>query len=726
MRSITRSLVALLLSALSAGCDANDVTAPYAKNLALTVVGGDRQFAAPGSMAPEPLQVRLMHANTQMPVAGMAVTWRVVQGSGLELNPTVAITDATGLASTRVRLGPEPGIYTIEASFLGLWGPAPRFTLNAASPPSITEIRPGTARPGEVVTIRGHHFSTTAADNAVYFDGLRALVTAASSEELRVTVPLCMATRSAQVRVVLGSLESAPASVEVRSEDATTLRLAVGQVARFADPATASCIRLDAPAGSAYLLVTQNATTGDYPGLAFQLAALTGQYRPAESYSARPTHGQTLTAAQAWEAGLRARERGLIRRGARRAMVSARIDPAAAAPPAMGETRGFSVPDLNGQTARVTAVVRAVSKHAVIYEDRKAPAGGFTNADFAALARIFDDPIYPTDVAVFGAPSDIDHNGRVLILLSPVVNALTPAGEQSFIAGFFNPDDLAQGLDDQEGSISQGNAGEMFYAVVPDPAGLHGLKHTPENIVRALTPVLAHELQHMIHFNQRLMHGAVEATRWLEEALAHTAEDTVGGVLLQRGDEVRARQFRRENYLRAAHYLADPASTSIVGFTNDGTLEERGGAWLFLKYLTGRFGGDLLQRLTESKETGAANVIAETQTGWDALLSQWAVALFADDFPDLSSTTLDARYRFANLDLRGALASISANAYPLQPRALPFSDFVLTGTLPSAAASYAILNSGMQPNSLHLSLTGGHGLAFAAGTRAQLTVMRLR
>jgi hypothetical protein len=60
-----------------------------------------------------------------------------------------------------------------------------------------------------------------------------------------------------------------------------------------------------------------------------------------------------------------------------------------------------------------------------------------TTADYEHFGALFDDPVYNTDTSVFGAVSDIDNNGRVIIVLTPAVNRLTPKGTGSFIGGYF-------------------------------------------------------------------------------------------------------------------------------------------------------------------------------------------------------------------------------------------------------------------------------------------------
>src|ERR1019366_7562172 len=92
-----------------------------------------------------------------------------------------------------------------------------------------------------------------------------------------------------------------------------------------------------------------------------------------------------------------------------------------------------------------TARIAAVSSTAIIAVDSLAPAGGFTDAEYAGFAATFDTLIFPLDTAAFGAPADLDNNGRVLIFFTQTVNQLTPPGSFGYIGGFFYARDLFPG-----------------------------------------------------------------------------------------------------------------------------------------------------------------------------------------------------------------------------------------------------------------------------------------
>jgi hypothetical protein len=231
----------------------------------------------------------------------------------------------------------------------------------------------------------------------------------------------------------------------------------------------------------------------------------------------------------------------------------------------------------------------------------------------------------------------------------------------------------------------------------------------------------------MIHFNRRILvdNNVEYEDLWLMEALAHAAEDTVAGVFRARGDEARAHSFEEKNFRRAALFLQDPA-TSAIDFDFTGTLEQRGAAWLFLKYLTDQFGGGLLQRLTSGSASGAANVVAETGSSWQSLLNGWAIALYAATLPANERGALNSTFRYRSFDAAAAVASVSSDGYQLLTSKFPFSDFALTGSLPAASSAYTLVTAGAEPKPLNLVLSGPRGRAMRSDAQVDLLVLRVR
>jgi len=98
-------------------------------------------------------------------------------------------------------------------------------------------------------------------------------------------------------------------------------------------------------------------------------------------------------------------------------------------------------------TLRLSAPGPRSRAHVAIYVDTLAPSPGLDSADVDTLRQVFDTLLYPLDSANFGPVSDLDANGVVIALMTPVVNALTTKAACStsgYIAGFFFPADLTR------------------------------------------------------------------------------------------------------------------------------------------------------------------------------------------------------------------------------------------------------------------------------------------
>src|SRR5690606_16908952 len=80
---------------------------------AVSAESGNEQAAPAGSELAQPLVVKVADAHGNG-VAGITVQWEVTAGGG-SVNPATSVTDAEGLASTRLTLGRTPGQNTVTA-----------------------------------------------------------------------------------------------------------------------------------------------------------------------------------------------------------------------------------------------------------------------------------------------------------------------------------------------------------------------------------------------------------------------------------------------------------------------------------------------------------------------------------------------------------------------------------------------------------------------------------
>jgi hypothetical protein len=357
-----------------------------------------------------------------------------------------------------------------------------------------------------------------------------------------------------------------------------------------------------------------------------------------------------------------------------------------------------------------TGAVKAVGEHVVIVADAENAAGGFTDADYRSLAAQFDTLVWPTDLSVFGAPSDIDGNGRVILFYTSAVNALTPAGSGQVTLGLFMGRDLfPMTATDGLAACAASNAAEVLYLMAPDPAGT--VNHNPRAtdwVMRYTVAVQAHELQHVINAANRLYvnHAPAFEETWLNEGLSHVAEELLfmraagltrldnlsGPVLVDAPPRVKSAFNRHEaqNYFRFAAFLKVAESNGPTQASAD--LATRGAAWSFLRWAADRKGGDpnaLWHTLTTSSATGRANLGAALGVGdlapW---LADWGVSVFADDHV----AGIAPRYDAPSWNARSIIPYVDDNPWPLPQHGL--TDAGVQVTLGASGNAYLTATSG--------------------------------
>jgi hypothetical protein len=347
--------------------------------------------------------------------------------------------------------------------------------------------------------------------------------------------------------------------------------------------------------------------------------------------------------------------------------------------------------------------------------DEDVPPGGFNDSDLATLALEFQTPIRPVVTETFGLESDLDENDRVIILFTPAVNRLSKGLSEGYVGGFFYGLDLMEGVD---GS----NEGEIFYAMVPDPEGREGTAISRSTALATIPAVLAHEFEHMVHFNQRMLLGNAENTEalWLSEALAQMAEDLVAAEYRRTHHHQKADQFRIGNWIRARRFLEETSQVSVLASLPPGTLAERGAGWLLLKQLTEREGQEgLLAALAASTLSGTENLTTHVGLVWQDLMADWAGALYLDGLGIPAREELGV----GGIDLRTDLAW-SGGVYPLQPFVLTGGSSLVSGTLWSSAPKYFIISP--PAGGVAIGAGGPMGGPLEPGLGLRLLVVRLQ
>lgn len=550
------------------------------------------------------------------------------------------------------------------------------------------------------------------------------------------------ATIMATVEGKIGSTVITVQAVQTACAGATPLSLSVGEVRLLTGTdRSAICLTGGASASEYMLLAFNNSldTTGQALGVKLD-ATNTAQAvgLPAAALVAPVIPGLTATPGarstrnREFDVALRERERrelGPALRAGNRPAAYAQLRASRAAggvvpggpslirglapAPAVGDlvtlnTNAFSACTDSSQTN--VGRVRAIGAASIVLADTAAPAGGFTTADYQSFATTFDTLVYALDTTAFGAPSDMDSNGRIVIFFTPAVNKLTAPGASSVIGGFFYARDLFPRAGNQALGLQAcptSNEGEMFYVPVVDSASLYnGHFKTKSVLLTDVIATLAHEFQHLINAGRRIYVNNAddfEAT-WLNEGLSHMAEE----LLFYRATRLNPKSnltlslinandpgfaitnaYQVDNLGRYSSYLKAPDTSSP--YANNDDLTSRGATWSFL-----RFAVDLgtssqntyFRALVNSQKDGMVNlsaVLGPVFTGGIGVgLRSWAIANFIDD----AGLTTNPQYQFASWNFRNVLFNQLGNTgFPLQAKAL-LDKTSQSFTLPAGGAGY--------------------------------------
>jgi hypothetical protein len=418
-------------------------------------------------------------------------------------------------------------------------------------------------------------------------------------------------------------------------------------------------------------------------------------------------------------------------------------------PPAVGSQCKFYVISDNSGTTwdTVTATLQYPGANVYVYVDNNAPVPGFSAAQLQAFGQYADQFLYPLDVNTFGAPTNIDGLGHVIMLLTPVVNALTTNAEctsEGFVAGFFDGADLY-------GGAAPSNNGEIFYGIVPDPTGKYSCAHTVGG-VDSLTPgVFLHELQHMINFGHHVIinHGPSEEG-WLDEGESIVATELgaryyqakypippagrTNGVNQYFPDS--AETFISEQLLDSYNYLSLPDTASVTLHSdNDCCLAWRAGDWLLLRYLGDQYDSTFYAKLENGAVTGTANLAQAAGITFQQLFGNWGIALLTDSLVGQPRTAVPSVYRYTTPHNLRAYYQALYNAiepnygvttpFPVTLSGLTGSNNVSSSMVPGTNSFYELTTpSGSATVTLDFGPTTGG--AFSSSLHAQVSLYRLQ
>lgn len=518
--------------------------------------------------------------------------------------------------------------------------------------------------------------------------------------------------------------------------------------------------------GASYLLVPQFAS--DQPAnQLFSYSIATGNVSAGTLSRARAASWQAaLTATSPGSPGLlpspepmRAQRAAdaMLRASARRSSGRLRLRPAARAAvvagssaivvPPVGSTRSFRVRSNFNPTSpawkTVTAQLVYAGADILLYLDQAAPAGGFTQAQLQNFGALFDRTLEPIDTLAFGLPTDLDQNGHVIMLMSPVVNADTPAAtcaSAGYIAGFFDEVDFDGAADPNS------NQGEIFYSVVPDPGGTVSCAHSLSQVDAAVPSVFLHEFQHLVNFSQHVVvHGGAPAPGWLDEGMSILAEELGSRYYEDRCPPPSCRsdpsqlfpdssQGFVQGFLSGSYQyglLPDTASLTLHQDDENG-FAWRGGDWLLVRYLTDQHGPGFLRQLEQGPSDGIADLEAAAGEPFPDFFPRFGLALYTDSLPGLPRTTAPAADRFVSRNLRQIWARLfqTSGGTVDVPRVFPIRIFpVTTDTAASLLApgtmTFFRLDTPVADSTVTIRFSTPRGAALDPALRPRIAIFRL-
>jgi hypothetical protein len=668
-------LSAALLAAIALGA-CGDSTGPDTNRVESVEISPDN----PTMFVGEEVQLTARGLNSSgQAVSGKSASWS-------SSNPGTASVTASGGLVTGVAAGTAQITAEIDGKTASV-----TVTVNVAGvKPTVTGVTPTPLVPGTIATLTGEDLTTT---TQIYVNGARAFVTEANASSVKFQVP-CVAPGAASVVARNGSADSDAFAATVNATPSAPMG-----VGDFRTLSGTHCLQLSAAGNETYVIGVQSvsenessltpvvfgidaaggATDAPMAAALFRAAPQRGGFSPV---STRDPDRTRWDAHRRAEHDLRARDlattSGMLSARASQGGIATYKTTTAAAVPSVGDLVQMRYPDpspgknLCTDYVPVTGRVEHVSARAIFVADTANPKNGFTAADYSHFGSVFDDSIYVAQVTYFGAPTDLDANQRIIVLLTKEVNR-----RDNILGMVVSSDFFPRGSG--TGQCQSSDYGEIYYGRVPDPNGDFGQPYSVAAARRDVPALIAHEMTHIIQFGRRLqVPGATQyQALWEMESQATLAEEVIG-------HRFNLRQTGQNYGFDVAWENCDQNATGIAWYCDKiqdlalyyGFLTQDSRApgapeqctfvnrvdeitgipchegqqrravytgWSFLRWLSDHYGddlggeGQLHRNLIDNTIGGFPSIAQVVGEPIDELLGRWAASLYIDDrFPGVS------------------------------------------------------------------------------------------
>lgn len=253
------------------------------------------------------------------------------------------------------------------------------------------------------------------------------------------------------------------------------------------------------------------------------------------------------------------------------------------------------------------------------------------------LAQEFDY-YYTSMTNIYGTHSDIDANGKIIILLMDI-NKTKGSGSQ--VLGYFNPSDM-----------HGNNKGEILYM---------DLSNVNNNTDKAIGTII-HEFQHLINYSYVISGERNEMSSWLNEALSESTS-----ILFNKTTaESRIEEFNKKNYY--CFYTWNAPEQKVTNETNGVTANSTfnyPSASVFMHWLYQKNGsnGSIFKTIASPRGlsdynkvlSAAKEISGYSVNSWDGLLLDWMSEIVTNGLTPSWNSSVKATNN---------LASGNVNLYP--------------------------------------------------------------
>ncbi|WP_082138073.1 fibronectin type III domain-containing protein [Delftia lacustris] len=357
----------------------------------------------------------------------------------------------------------------------------------------------------------------------------------------------------------------------------------------------------------------------------------------------------------------------------------------------------------------VEGEVTWVGNNIIVVTDKENPAYSLDiNAtNWQNMLVNMDSVIYPTIVDKFGAPSDTDGNGKVVIFFTQGMNRLdAPASPISSYSMYMPRDKLSRT------ECSSGNIGEIIYALTPDPTGaINSNVRTVSATMSGLPASFTRELAHLILDSNRISSNSPFEEPWMDEAIGGMAieqafyANSVGltpfnNIIvtnLTTGPNASRRVAAFNTYQNILYgnwrpWLQAPSRYGVID-NSVKTLANSGAQWAFLRYAADRYSGSSLatetsfiKSLVSSNTTGInnlQNIIGSDANIW---LRDYLISTYIDDSPKIATLGLTGNYTASSWNYRSIYTALGTS--PLRDIALSVGGTETVLLKPLGTSSY--------------------------------------